>query len=750
MARESLPRWLPLALLGLTVALVFHRLLLGEVLYWGLPSLQFYPWHEFAASEIRAGRLPLWNPYNGAGAPLLANYQSALLYPPHLLYVLFPSPWWMGGIGMLHLLWAGIGMWRFTGRLGLSTFGRGIATLAFPLSSTLIARFGTLPMIEVAAWLPWLLLVVDALVTGGRPLRAFLGLAVVAAMQLLAGHAQWTYYSLLLAGGYALWRIVVARRPALRLVPLALGIALGAGIAAAQLVPTAELQRLSQRADEVGEGFALNFSFSPVSLVTLFNPDFFGNPGDGSYVIGGAYFEVAAYLGALPAVLGIIGAAHFWLRRKNAPANSHPDLNVFFTLVAVVSLILAFGQFTPIYPFLYRAMPTFSLFQAPARWLLLTVFALAMLAALAADAWQPGRRTLRFARLVMVTAAGTAAVSLLSARFNSGLPPIALQIAQGIATLCGLMFVVGLLFALQPRDNQPQRRVRWMIAALLFLCVDLWWANSRSNPTTTADFYRPLDLPGQNGRTFQVENQTQARMFDEFLRFDDYRVAGERLESYRRSGLPNLNLLDRRHSLHNFDPLRPEWHERYIRLLNGAEARTVRAIARTGFVTQDSPDASTSERVWVAPRFQIAASPEVAEQMMRAPGWDALETAIIESAETLPFDDEGEGTPEIIAETPLELTLRVSGSKGGMLVLADTYYPGWQATVNGQPAPIYRANLAFRAVPVPPGESTVGVYYDPPSFKIGAAISALSLVTLSALALTALVTARRGLSRQST
>src|SRR5579859_5833296 len=155
------PDWLPLSLLGLTILALFYRLLLGQVIFWGLPSLQFYPWREFALNELAAGRLPLWNPYNGAGAPLLANYQSALLYPFNWLYIALPGPQTMGLLGMFHLLLAGIGMWLFTGRLKFDSLGRGIATLAYPLSSTLVARFGTVPMLDVAAWLPWLILAVD-------------------------------------------------------------------------------------------------------------------------------------------------------------------------------------------------------------------------------------------------------------------------------------------------------------------------------------------------------------------------------------------------------------------------------------------------------------------------------------------------------------------------------------------------------------------------------------------------------------
>ena len=60
-----------------------------KVLYWGTTSTQFFPWMEYAIQQILQGNLPLWNPYNGWGAPLLANYQSALFYPPNWGLIIF-------------------------------------------------------------------------------------------------------------------------------------------------------------------------------------------------------------------------------------------------------------------------------------------------------------------------------------------------------------------------------------------------------------------------------------------------------------------------------------------------------------------------------------------------------------------------------------------------------------------------------------------------------------------------------------
>ncbi len=111
MTERDIPNWLPFALLILAVVALFPGVLAGEVLFWGLPSLQFYPWREFAFEQIAAGHLPAWNPLVGAGAPLLANYQTAVFYPPNWLHLLLPDAHAMSIVAVLHVLWAGLGMW---------------------------------------------------------------------------------------------------------------------------------------------------------------------------------------------------------------------------------------------------------------------------------------------------------------------------------------------------------------------------------------------------------------------------------------------------------------------------------------------------------------------------------------------------------------------------------------------------------------------------------------------------------------
>ena len=142
---------------------------LPEALFWGTVFYQFYPWRQFALQMLSQGKLPLWNPYLGNGTPLLANYQSAVFYPPNWLSLVLPIPMSFTWLVVLHLALAGAGMVTFARSLGLKPFGQAVAGLAFGMSQYLVTRAGFLSMNAALAWLPWILWAADrALLTTGR------------------------------------------------------------------------------------------------------------------------------------------------------------------------------------------------------------------------------------------------------------------------------------------------------------------------------------------------------------------------------------------------------------------------------------------------------------------------------------------------------------------------------------------------------------------------------------------------------
>ena len=349
---QRLRRWFSLPFLPLWLAplVLFAPLLLrGEALFWGTPFLQFVPWRSWAWETLSSGHLPLWNPLVGMGAPLAANYQSALFYPPNWLLLILAAaggPAWLAWGGTLlviaHLAWSGVGMAWLVRRLGMNPLAQVVSGLAFGMGGYLVARAGFFSINAAVSWLPWILaagtrLAVpdglassDAVGKGWRSLAMrTLPLAICLAFQLLAGHAQTAFYTLLLLAAWTcLWGWLLARWKGLRQAAagLVLAVGLGAALAAIQLFPTAEYLQQSQRSSSVDFNYAMNYSFFPLRFLTLLAPNLLGSPAWGNYLLkADNYWEDAVYIGLLPLLLalGTIFSSLF-TRPKTGIVGQHP------------------------------------------------------------------------------------------------------------------------------------------------------------------------------------------------------------------------------------------------------------------------------------------------------------------------------------------------------------------------------------------------------------------------------------------
>jgi hypothetical protein len=203
------------------------------------PVLQFQPWLEFNRRMVRSGRLPLWNGHAGCGAPHLANGQSAVFDPFHLLAYLGRVPDAYAWIAAGRLWVAGLGMFLLARVWGLGFWGRWFAGLVYPFCGFLVVWL-LFPVTAVAIWMPWLLLATDRVFrVPGR--RSAGWLAVVVTLVIVGGHIQTSAHVLLAAGIYALtigWEVranqAVWRRATMTWV---LGTGLGLGVAAVQILP---------------------------------------------------------------------------------------------------------------------------------------------------------------------------------------------------------------------------------------------------------------------------------------------------------------------------------------------------------------------------------------------------------------------------------------------------------------------------------------------------------------------------------
>ena len=780
------------------LALLWRPLFAGEVFFWGTPLLQFVPWQRMAATMWRAGHLPLWNPLVGCGAPLAANYQTAAFYPLNALALVLPAEVALSWTTALHIALTGWAMYRWARAIGVPEFPSFLGALSLMGSGFLVARAALFP--SVALTFPWLAVWLwrSEMLVRHRRLREALWLGVALGLGLLAGHAQTAFYGLVLVLAYVVfragqmshlkrpeagsWRSMVqgwpafVGRPTLRLTMLVLcAFVAGLGLAAVQLVPTAELMRQSQRSVGVTYDSAVTYSLWPWRLLTFIAPDLFGHPGRGDYWGYATYWEDAAFIGVLPLLLAaraVVGKRKTGTGAREGNAGRAGQI-WFWTACALVGLLLALGKHTPVFPFLFRHVPTFNLFQAPARWLAVTTVALAALTALGAQGWLVVRQGQQLGARWLVVGVALIAGGLVAPRLARAVRP-----TFGPATArLGVMLAVAGALALLRRQGMRSlgaRRERWwQIVVGVFVALDLLIVGWLSVPSVDRSLYQgqtqaaatvraesglvraywPTD-PAHRDRAFDAEQRVKFG----YLTFGDFGPGdADHWWQMRDAQLPNVAMLDDLAVANNFDPLLVG---RHVDLLTAAmsDPGLLRIMGVTHIVSdRDWPESElvyqgalarmsrlpdALGRAWVVPVARQVPPGEPVTALSDPAFNPILEVLVTETPHPHPGSPSLPSAPQTLTlrDAPNRVTIRAILNEPGYLVLADTWYPGWQASVDGSPAPLLRANHAFRAVWLEAGEHVVEMRYRPASVRWGGAIT---LVALTGLILGLVVFSRR-------
>ncbi|MFN2134695.1 MAG: oligosaccharide flippase family protein, partial [Candidatus Promineifilaceae bacterium] len=542
---DNLFQWAPwqahAAALGVELP---HNNLLSDLI------IENYVWKRFAINSIRAGEIPLWNPYLFAGAPFLANGQHGMLYPFSWIFFLIPIAKAYGWFTVSQLWLAGAAMF-FLGRvLKMERGGALIAGLVYQGSGFMLVSAAVFPMIiSAAAWLPLLLAVLEMTIRSAtRGSRATLLWAAAGAvflgLQVLAGHVEITYYTLLIMAVFALWRLVdvmlVARRdvgetgpwyrPALLAAPWLIAlVAVGLLLGGVQLVPFYEIGRLNFREGAASFAEVRGWAFPARRILTLLLPNFFGNPAHHAFLdpltgrtvqftlnsFGqlnpqGAqssawgvknYVEGGIYLGILPLFLALLGSiAALWHPLSHARRSQ----GLFFVLLAFFSLAFIFG--TPLYALLYYGLPFINQLHTPFRWVWPLSLAVAALAGFGTDMILIDRQKVRGALKTLIAAAAIGgavilAMLLLSRTLYGQFDPWLERVFRGLAladtafpdahTFYGYQFWNFLILgasllgtALVLWLGYCGRKYLFVILAALLILSDLFLANRQFNAAT--------------------------------------------------------------------------------------------------------------------------------------------------------------------------------------------------------------------------------------------------------------------------
>ncbi len=764
----------------------------------------FYPLYSFIYQSIHAGQFPLWNPYAFSGMPLAADVQSGLFYPPNLLaWLLLPS-YTYGTLELLligHYLAAAVGMFVWLRALRLPRVAALTGAAAFAFCGFMAAHFGHMPMIFTAAWLPWNLWLAQRAATRANPWWVVTaGLAL--ACTFLAGHPQTTLYEglalalywVFLVGSGATLAIAApppgprARRtavpptwgPALRRLPVILLIA--AGVSGVQLLPAQELAGQSLRAgisyEQAGE-----FALQPVSLLSLVLPRVFGANAL-SYSVPWQSTETWGYLGAIALLVALLGLV---LRRDRRQG--------FLVALGVGALLLAVGPFSILFSWVQGLLPGFKDFRAPGRFLLLLGLANAGLVALGVDAlWRilphsqtqvgalpPGPAERLGAPLVDDAPAGPAQVQrlrvlglavaggtglwllllpLLTTIFLAGFALDRAQTVLNDAYMLAVWLVVfvGLLWATL-RGRLPARIGAALIVVLLIL--DLFSPNSHFNPTST-------DILGGYEQPNAVAYLQQYTGPPDYYRID----SGTDVSPVWAPMLGTLAGIPDASGVYN--PLELQRYATYW----------ATAQAHVGSVLYDLLSIryrlAVSPTLIADPKFTRVATGNgnllIAQNAQAHPRLFLVHDAVVEpddstalgkllngtvlgwhtiyldsgpasrsaTPSTLETGNPGEGA-RITAYMPNAITAVITATQPGWAVFSENWYPGWEATVDGQPAPsgIQRADTIFRAIAVPAGTHTVDLRFAPPSLIAGLQITGATLFLTLVLGLAAYAVYRR-------
>jgi hypothetical protein len=741
------------------LALLFARLLAGGVLVNPASDMKDgYTTRHFAAQVIaKWGEIPRWDPYIFGGLPFLGAMHGDQAYPITIALRAIFSPALAIGLGMvLHLWLAAVGMLVFLRRLRLSWSAAAVGATAYGIGGPLIGLLfpGHDGKIFVLGLLPWALL---AVLEAARTARFtyFAAWGALLGLMLLSPHFQMAYYSSLLLGAFLLLLLFTETPPALRwkvVGGMALGSVGGLMLAGAQLLPFVEYLPFSPRSapgsSSTGWEYATSFAMPAPELIGSFWGGF--NGWLATYWGSNPFQLNSEYLGLLAGVLGVMA---FW-----RPSSGPRRPQTWFWLGAVVfGALWALGAQTPFYRLPYTLLPGISKTRAPGMiWgqvslavAVLVAFGFARIQAMPADV--RGRWGMRAALGTVIAAIVLAAVSgsLLPNLAPPGRESAALAAIPGAQwgiLLGGFTVVVVAIVA--------WKAPRWLAAAAIaMLLLDLGLQDRR---------YISIDPRGDS--LFAADSAVRAMQHDAAATTQPWRVlpANAYLDDYLIEHRIRSVLGYHGNELHRYDELlggkgvysqlgNPQlWNllaVRYILTPAPIEVPGLTAVAsgvptwlgETAWIYR-LPDPAPWARV--VP-LAVRASDEETTQAVRSPRFDP--NRVVAVAPDAPFGATSPpaALPEAIDSVQIRVTERQPGvyaltvdglKRDAVLVVSENWMPDWTARVDGQPAPVARADATFLAVPLRAGSKEVVLTLAATADRQGLYLSLAGLVMLLAMA----------------
>ncbi len=717
---------------------------------------QFWAFSTLEVHELSQGRLPLWNPYTFAGAPFWADVQAAVFYPFSMLTILLSAPWGFSLFALeieaiAHFWLAAIFMYLFSRDLTQSQAAAMITALTFTFSGYLTGYPSQqLAVLEADIWLPLILFFLyraaqkefrvqssefkiqsfQSKIQNPKSKIPYLLLAGAAwGLTLLAGHPQSALIIAYISTAYFifLWFITPHAPRSTHHIPrsmfhYAIFLITGLGLAAIQFIPAAEYTLLSVRA--AGSYDKMSGGFPVIDVIQFLLP-------------GQISFYSPLYVG----IVGLILAG--WV--VFAFPTRH---TTFWALLGATTLLISFGGNLFLYSPLYLSLPGFSIFRGQERWAFAVAFSLSDLVGYGFNQLlkiktqsphlpippSPISNLQSLTKYLFYLALFLTFLFFYGLNDTGWSPDSPFYNLLGASTLLSLLLALTwLLWTFTPQLSGPV--LTTLTAALI--CFNLFSVNWKTNLyPQLPQWHTQIPAVAQVIKDDAAQTATEPyRVYNEFRIYDNYGIPYEIEDMWGAS------------------PLRPDRYDKFLappmpiertwELLNVKYVITWRQelfVPSTIIYQEPAADGPTyvhrldtvSPRAWLVTQTQIADDPTIL-QTLTDPNFNPWQTALLEP-DAAPYIQQINNSQLIIDNSQLTIVNRkltiVNLQFPALLILSEPFYPGWQATIDGQAAPIIRADYILRAIPVPAGDHQIDLTFRPISFIIGAIISGITIIII--------------------
>jgi hypothetical protein len=742
----------------------------------------FLPHHESIGRRIaQFGHWPTWDARGFGGRPMAGNPQAGMAYPPVWIAWWLRSPSALGWLTVGHLLWGGLGTYVLVRSMGSGRWAATVAAGIYQASPYLMAHTfeGHYPHVWAACWYPWAFWAFREQRAGRT--RGFL-LAPILALTYLTGHPQeWLLVAAALAAwtvadGLLGWRSHGPRRSAARVVAWFGLLVLSVGMAGVDVAPQCAVRPWLRRNHDPGleREIRSRYHLGGLNAFQLLDPMALGGPAD--YFGDDNYWETVCSLGVVPLLLATIATVRY------------PDRRLVRGWLVLAALAVAFagGRALGLYSLSYAILPGFDLMRVPARSLFLANLAGAVLAGLGTRtlqgrlaglsawrraAWRQGAVGLVVTGVLLAfhgdgtTEPHDVPIHSMANRTAPPAPSRSGRAARAVSRILGdarfwtAIGGVSIVLALGCRPVGVRRR-RFVagLIGLVALAELGWYGFSLIRVAPVERFVGPdpigaalarLDAGDEPSRVARPTARIKAR--DSF-----YGDLPASLHGIEKTNIHDAFQLDRPAALYETlypvaSRVRPMAERRMSRQAKDAWRRIRQAVfdrMSVAWLVSDRVETDPSwpvaaegtwndahyviqrnataiPRAYVVPRATVL--PDHADLMLSFVGADPRESVVMTGdplAGLAPGPRQAFTAAEWTSDDPDRPALSVTTRAPGLLVIADTWMPGWTATVDGRPASVLRGNYSQRVIALTdPGRHHVVMEYRPPGLVLGLWIS---------------------------